>query len=382
LETGSLSPKALAVALFVTNRINSDSGSFKLSRDYVAEKLRISHHLAGTALLELIEAGVLVATRKGRRSARVYSLGVVCSPLCPSRETHLTETERKALKGVESHWRETLDRNSRAFRQEGIVTPEESESPKLLATEASESPMLLATNRDSFKANKDNHYDEQASSGSSSSTSLEVSEVSTLTDKERKLLAAIRLGLGEVLGTRQELAGHGELARALDRDSLEVLERAQDLGELYVTNREKMPQYLLAIARNNPSRLVPRKTSSPAKADPAEIEELRELEQLDRALSSPPPLCPHGKTLARCVPCCAEKARNFSEGEPLAEDWQPSPELAEELEPLGLELDREVVSFRDYWICREIPELAEDWGDRFRSWCSRLANNPRAPWGY
>lgn len=128
----TLSPSARILARDIANALDKDGRPFGASRDWWAKFAGLTHETTSRAIDELLTAGVFTATKKGKRSARVFALAVQCPANCSRLEEHNTPKELAAI--------------SRGVAE--IAAPEspssEVESPSSLATE---SPSSLATNK-------------------------------------------------------------------------------------------------------------------------------------------------------------------------------------------------------------------------------------------
>lgn len=123
----------------------------------------------------------------------------------------------------------------------------------------------------------------------------------------------------ELSAIETQTQDHSDLAKALSDPELnpQVRERAEQLSAKATIAPEA---YLKRIVRDDPKQLLPRTKAAPAIAQTAKtirekeaskifLAEQKELEKV----SSPPPKCNHGKTIALCLPCSQELSQTPQE---------------------------------------------------------------------
>lgn len=88
---------------------------------------------------------------------------------------------------------------------------------------------------------------------------------------------------------------------------------------------------------------------------------------------TPPPF-----TSAEVLPFPKAKGRKADRGTRLPADWQPSSELIDFARNEGFsdaKFERELASFRDYWLAASGPNATKrDWDAAFRNWLRKAAN--------
>ena len=89
-----------AVLLFVADALNNKTGTIQFSASHISKQLGIKTRKTVEKHLAILESlGLLVSSRKGERTARIWQLGeaVSCPPVCSHIKTHNTTARLKRL---------------------------------------------------------------------------------------------------------------------------------------------------------------------------------------------------------------------------------------------------------------------------------------------